>query len=310
MSIAIRKKPHHKQHSTALASSCLPPSGLWLLAPPRNAPSLPALATSQHPSPRYLPWSVAVGSRRLGARALRAARATTRRAPRALRAARALVGEKRLPPAAMVGTSAASGSRSGATGATPQKSEAENKSDSANESEAENEYGDIDYGPIESTPGTPPLSSSLPSRNGPVESPPLPSRSPPPKPDLPEPAKRPAQNRKRRRQELSGKYRCVVRVSRFGRWRVLLRIAYLSVRFRRVHSSFAPDPVRIGPRINKLRFAFRVSDTTQARRRRLSAGARRRSRSAAAVVARLRARMSTDNPQAPGGPTPGGSPGY
>ena len=84
----------HNQHSTALASSCLPPSGLWLLAPPRSAPSLPALATSQHPSPRYLPWSVAVGSRRLGARALRAARATTRRAPRALRAARALV-EKR-----------------------------------------------------------------------------------------------------------------------------------------------------------------------------------------------------------------------
>ena len=72
----------HNQHSTALASSCLPPSGLWLLAPPRNAPSLPALATSQHPSPRYLPWSVAVGSRRLGARALRAARATTRRALR------------------------------------------------------------------------------------------------------------------------------------------------------------------------------------------------------------------------------------
>ena len=126
-----------------------------------------------------------------------------------------------------------------------------------------------------------------------------------------------------RRQELSGKYRCVVRVSRFGRWRVLLRIAYLSARFRRVHSSFAPDPVRIGPRINKLRFAFRVSNTTQARRRRLSAAAlgagsrasrttqaRRRRLSAAAVGARLGARMSTENPQAPGGPTPGGSPGY
>ena len=63
-------------------------TAIWALAvsTPRSAPSLPALATSQHPSPRYLPWSVAVGSRRLGARALRAARATTRRAPRALRA--------------------------------------------------------------------------------------------------------------------------------------------------------------------------------------------------------------------------------
>ena len=93
-----------------------------------------------------------------------------------------------------------------------------------------------------------------------------------PEPAEPEPPKRPAKKgdaRKRRRQELSGKYRRVVCVSRFGRWRVLLRIAYLSARFRRVHSSVAPDPVRIGPRINKLRFAFRVSNTTQARRRRL-----------------------------------------
>ena len=72
-------------------------TAIWALAvsTPRSAPSLPALATSQHPSPRYLTWSVAVGSRRLGARALRAARATTRRVPRALRAARALVEKKK-----------------------------------------------------------------------------------------------------------------------------------------------------------------------------------------------------------------------
>ena len=66
-----------------------------------------------------------------------------------------------------------------------------------------------------------------------------------PEPAEPEPPKRPAEKgdaRKRRRQELSGKYRCVFRVSRFGRWRALLRIAYLSARFRRVHSSVAPDP--------------------------------------------------------------------
>ena len=135
------------------------------------------------------------------------------------------------------------------------------------------------------------------------------------------------------RQELSSKYRCVFRVARLGRRRVLVadrvvigafpaRVFFCCSGPRRPPSvagfrisgicpaRSAYRQVRIEPRINKLRFAFRVSDTTQARRRRLSAGARQRSRSAAAVVARLRARMSTDNPQAPGGPTPGGSPGY
>ena len=60
--------------------------------------------------------------------------------------------------------------------------------------------------------------------------------------------------------------------------------------------------VRIGPRLNKLRFAFRISKTTEARRRRLSAGRRRLS---AAGAGQCSATLQVVQV----GPTLGGTPG-